>query len=39
MEEPSLPFLQNALAGMAASTWQPPVYTGPEQTNIWISDL
>lgn len=39
MEEPGLPSLQNALAGMAASTCQPPIYTGPEQTNIWISDL
>lgn len=39
MQEPSLPFLQNALTGMAAATCQLPIYTGPERTNIWISDL
>lgn len=39
MEEPGLPSLQNDLAGMAAPTCQLPIYIGPEETDIWISDL
>lgn len=39
MEESSLRFLQNAFAGMAAPPWQPPIYMGSEQTDMWVSDL
>ena len=39
MEESSLWFLQNAFAGMAAPPWQPPIYMGSEQTDMWVSDL